>query len=164
MEIQFCEEIEEFLNDVVSLPWWNDGVSEASLAMYSFLAQHNIPARLGRIKMRKWKDNIHGMLRCIPTMISFSEADEVEVQEEEEVQEEKEVQEEEFEEEELAEEELEDDDETNFAFDDHFYSISSQLIKFEYAQDVALLWELAILSTVKTIGMEAFWNCEYVEL
>ena len=60
VEIQFCEEIEEFLNDVVSLPWWNDGVLEASLAMYSFLAQHNIPAHLGGIKVRKWKDNIHG--------------------------------------------------------------------------------------------------------
>ncbi len=74
-EIEFCNEIEEFLNEV-PLPWWNHGVSGASLVMYSFLAQHHIPARFGTIKVREWKDNIHGMLQRIPTMISFSEVEE----------------------------------------------------------------------------------------
>jgi hypothetical protein len=63
--IEFYDEMEQFI-DEVSLPWWNRGVSEASLMTYSFLARRNIPARLGTIKVQVWKKNIHDMLQRIP--------------------------------------------------------------------------------------------------
>ncbi len=63
--IKFCNEIEQFVNDI-PLHWWNHGVSEASLRTYSFLARHNIPARLNLINCREWKDNIHEMFSRIP--------------------------------------------------------------------------------------------------
>ena len=50
----------------MSLPWWNHGNSEESLRTYSFLAQHNIPARVDRIKKRSWKIHIHDRLQRIP--------------------------------------------------------------------------------------------------
>ncbi len=61
-------------------------------------------------------DNMYGMLWRIPTMISFSVVDEVEVQE---------------------------DEEEEYDNDEYFHSISSQLIKYEHVQDVAPLLELA---------------------
>jgi hypothetical protein len=64
-EIEFSEEIEQFVHEV-SLPWWNHGNSAESLRTYSVLAQHNIPARLGQIKKRSWKIHIHDMLQRIP--------------------------------------------------------------------------------------------------
>ncbi len=63
--IEFCNEIEQFV-DEVQLQWWNHGVAEASLRTYSFLAQHIIPARLRAIQVQTWKDNIHDMLLRIP--------------------------------------------------------------------------------------------------
>jgi hypothetical protein len=65
LAIEFSEEIEQFV-DEVSLLWWNHGNSEESLRTYSFLAQHNIPARLDRIKQRSWKIHIHDRLQRIP--------------------------------------------------------------------------------------------------
>ncbi len=65
--IEFCDEVEQFV-DEVPLLWWNHGVSEASLRTYSFLAQHNIPARLDTIKAQSLKNNIHNMLQRIPEM------------------------------------------------------------------------------------------------
>jgi hypothetical protein len=65
VEIVFCEVLEEFVHEV-SLPWWNHGNSEESLRTYSFLSASDIPARLGRIKKRSWKTDIHDMLQRIP--------------------------------------------------------------------------------------------------
>jgi hypothetical protein len=70
--IVFCEKIEQFVHEV-SLPWWNHGLSVVSLCTYCFLAQFNIPARLEQIKVGLWKNNIHDMLRRIPTMILSNE-------------------------------------------------------------------------------------------
>ncbi len=66
VEIRFYSGMEQFVNEA-SLPWWNNGVSELSLRTYSFLAQRNIPGRFSQINLQTWKDNIHGMLQCIPT-------------------------------------------------------------------------------------------------
>ncbi len=63
--IEFCNETEQFV-DEVPLPWWNHGVSKASLRTYSFLVRCNILARLGTIQVQKWKINIHDMLQRIP--------------------------------------------------------------------------------------------------
>jgi hypothetical protein len=75
IKVEFCEEIEQFINEV-SLPWWNHGVSKAACMTYSFLAQSNIPARLDRLKMRVWKDNIHNMLQRIPEELKDIEDEE----------------------------------------------------------------------------------------
>jgi hypothetical protein len=62
--IKFCEEIEQFVKEA-KLPWFKHRVSEASLRTYLFLARHNIPSRLGTIKVHKWKDNIYKILQHI---------------------------------------------------------------------------------------------------
>jgi hypothetical protein len=36
---------------------------------YSFLAKDNIPARLGAIKVRVWKENIHNILQRTPKVL-----------------------------------------------------------------------------------------------
>ncbi len=71
--IEFCLEIEQFVNEV-SLPWWNHGVSEMSLRTFSFLTQRNIPARLNTIKFQTWTIIIHTMLQSIPTIIPQKKA------------------------------------------------------------------------------------------
>ncbi len=63
--IEFCQEIEQFVNEV-QLLWWNRGVSEESSRTFSFLVKDNILERLRTIKMRMWKTNIHSMLQRIP--------------------------------------------------------------------------------------------------
>ncbi len=70
LAIEFSEEIEQFVDEVL-LPWWNHGVSEASLRTYSFLVQGNIPARLDTIKSQKWKITIHVMLQRIPEQLKW---------------------------------------------------------------------------------------------
>jgi BspA type Leucine rich repeat region (6 copies) len=119
--VEFCEEIEQFVTEV-SLPWWNRGVSKASLMTYSFLARRNIPARLGRIKAQTWKINIHDMLQSVPAMIPLRE-----LRGPEEDQEER--------------EELGDDVDND---DDYFNLIESQLSNYEYLQEVAPFLELAL--------------------
>ena len=63
--IEFCEEIEQLVNEA-SLHWWNHGLSEVSLRTYSFLLEFGIPARLGAIQCQMWRDNIYDMLQRIP--------------------------------------------------------------------------------------------------
>ena len=73
--IQFSEEIEEFVSEL-PLPlqnWWNNGVSKHALWTGSFFARCNIPARVGMIKLRAWKEKIHDMLLSIPFMNFFPE-------------------------------------------------------------------------------------------
>ncbi len=65
LAIEFSDEIGQFV-DEVPLPWWNRGVSKASLRTYSFLARFKVLARLGTIQVQKWKENIHNMLQRIP--------------------------------------------------------------------------------------------------
>jgi hypothetical protein len=77
--IEFCNEIEKFVNEV-SLQWWNHGVSKASLRMYSFLVEGNIPARLSAIKCRAWKDNIYNMLQRIEELKEDKYFDSIESQ------------------------------------------------------------------------------------
>lgn len=76
VQIQFCREIEEFVNEM-SLPWSNYGVSRDSFRTYSFLAQCNIPTCLGMLKVREWKDNIYDMMKLIfitpPLLVSYFE-------------------------------------------------------------------------------------------
>ena len=76
----------------VTFPWWNNGKSKESLRIYSLLAQHNILARLGTMKIQAWKSNISNVengvkLKCcvgplsmfsaiLPNGISFLSVDE----------------------------------------------------------------------------------------
>jgi hypothetical protein len=66
--VHLCNEIEEFESGESMRDWWSHGVHERSLSTYCFLVQFNIPQRLGLVRPRKWHANIHGMLRCIPSI------------------------------------------------------------------------------------------------
>ncbi len=66
--VQFCNEIEEFVSGESMRDWWNHGVHERSLSTYCFLVQSNISERLGLVRQRIWQANIHGMLSCIPSI------------------------------------------------------------------------------------------------
>ncbi len=50
VSIAFCEEMEQLVNEV-TFPEWNNGKSKESSRIYSLLAQHNIPAQLGTMKI-----------------------------------------------------------------------------------------------------------------
>jgi hypothetical protein len=120
-EIEFCDEMEQFVNEA-SLPWWNHGVSEVSLRAYSFLAQHNIPARMDTIKVQKWKNNIHNMLQRIPEELKKEE----------------------------EEEENDESEGDNYFYEfaeevnDYFFSIEARLANYEHLQEVAPFLELAL--------------------
>jgi hypothetical protein len=66
--VVFCNEIKEFVTAELMRDWWNHGVHEKSLSTYCFLVQCNIPDCMGHVRPKKWNTNIHGMLRCIPTI------------------------------------------------------------------------------------------------
>jgi hypothetical protein len=112
--IEFCEEIEEFVTELSLRHWWNNGTPKLALLMGSFLKRCNIPRRVSVITMRVWKENIHGMLQRVPLVISFKEKEE------------------------------EDDNAAACAADVYFDSINSLLAKYEHAQDIAPLLELAL--------------------
>ncbi len=134
--IEFCEEIELFVNEV-SLPWWNRGVSEVSLSAVSFLAEFNIPLRLAQIKKRSWKIHIHDMLQRIPEGMDKDNRNESEYWEawhEWEAQ---------------YWEELDEDEEGGGREEpmeqrNYLSSIESQLIKYEEAEIIAPILELAL--------------------
>ena len=117
VEIEFCDEMEQFVNEAL-LPWWNHGLSKVSLRAYSFLAQHNIPARMHTIKVQKWKNNIHNMLQRIPEELKEEENDDSEG----------------------------DNYFYDFAEEDNDYfdSIESRLANYEHLQEVAPFLELAL--------------------
>jgi hypothetical protein len=52
--VEFCEEIEEFVSCKVMRDWWNQGVHEKSLSTYCFLVQYSIPDCLGLVLVRSW--------------------------------------------------------------------------------------------------------------
>jgi hypothetical protein len=116
--IEFCDEIEQLVNEA-TLTWWNQGVSEVSLRTYSFLAEDNIPARLGTLKVRVWKKNIHNLLQRIPEKLqnndSSNDSDDDSY-------------------------ESDDDEEIN----DYFDSIESRLAYYIYLQEIAPFLELAL--------------------
>ena len=72
--IKFCTEIEQFVDEVSLRDWWDynnrwdDMPSGLSLSMFNFLAEKNIPVRLGKIK-QSWKNNICGMMQDIPAKL-----------------------------------------------------------------------------------------------
>ncbi len=123
--IEFCDEIEKFVNEL-SLPWWNNGVSEAAWITYSFLAQRNIPARLDKLTATVWKKNIYNMLQLIPEILKD---DENEYNEDEEGDDE--------------EEDYEQEEEEN-GVTYYFAYIESQLSNYEHLQEVAPFLELAL--------------------
>ena len=47
--------------------WWDRGVPSPSLSVYTFLALHEIPQRLGMLKAEKWRNDVLEMLRDIPS-------------------------------------------------------------------------------------------------
>lgn len=69
--IEFCEEINTFMSELLLQDLWNHGVSEHSLMTFSFLASRNIPERLGMLKEWTWKANVHDMLKRIPSIIRY---------------------------------------------------------------------------------------------
>ena len=118
LEFEFCKEMEQLLNEA-SLSLWNHDSSKASLRTYSFLAQHNIPSRLGTIKVRVWRDIIHNMLRQIPERFHYKPDYEERIDNFfEEVQ--------------------------NVYFELYFHSIVSRLANYEHLQDIAPFLELAL--------------------
>lgn len=65
-EVQFCDNIEEFVRGESLQNWWGNGILWCSLAIYNFLVRCNVPARLKK-RMRQWQANIYDMLRNIPS-------------------------------------------------------------------------------------------------
>ncbi len=116
---EFCDKINQFV-DEVSLDWWNNGISNASLMTYSFLARCNIPARLEKLTVRVWKKHIYNMLRRFPEKLKDDEDDDDD-------------------EEEGDEQEDEENGDTYY-----FDSIESQLSNYEHLQEVAPFLELAL--------------------
>ena len=47
--------------------WWDRGVPHPSLSVYTFLALHEIPQRLGMLKAEKWRNDVLEMLKDIPS-------------------------------------------------------------------------------------------------
>ena len=68
--VQFCDEIEEFVSGESMRHWWNNGVQERCLRTYSFFVRCNIPERVGLLLPRMWQSNIHDMLGGIPSISS----------------------------------------------------------------------------------------------
>ena len=66
--VEFCNEIEEFVSCDAMRDWWNQGVHKRSLSTYCFLVKCNIPERLDRLQVRNWQANIFNMLRRIPSI------------------------------------------------------------------------------------------------
>ncbi len=141
--IEFCNEIEQFV-DEVSLPWWNHGVSEVSLRTYSFLVEGNILARLGTIKVKVWKKNIHNLLQRIPEELKDVDNDDdsynpstYNEEEEEEVKQEEDV---------------------------YLDSIRSRLSNYEYLQTVAPFLELALWKLHMEVSNLMKLQCRYNSL
>jgi hypothetical protein len=67
-QVQFHEEIEDFVSGESMRDWWNHGVNKTSLSTYCFFARCNVPERVGLVQARKWQVNIHEMLRRIPSI------------------------------------------------------------------------------------------------
>lgn len=125
--IQYCQEIETFVMGV-PLPWWNGGVSVASLLTFSFLMKNNIPSRLSEIKESKWKMYIHVMLQHIPAMLK----DQIHVKD--------------------PDMDSDEDSFLNFdakmgvvQIDDYFDSVKSRLSHYEQVQDAIVALETAIM-------------------
>jgi hypothetical protein len=66
--VEFCDEIEEFVSCEAMRDWWHQGLHEKSLSTYCFLVQYDIPKRSGLVRARKWRANIYDKLRSIPTI------------------------------------------------------------------------------------------------
>jgi hypothetical protein len=115
--IEFCEEIEQFVNEA-SLHWWSHGMSVASLRTHSFLIECNIPARLDAIRAQKLRENIHSMLQRITEELKDDEDE--------------------------YDEEDDDQEEEKNGVTNYFDSIESQLSNYEYLQEVAPFLELAL--------------------
>jgi hypothetical protein len=67
--VLFCDKIQDFVSKDMC-DWWNHGVHEKSLSTYGFLIRCDIPQRLGLVVITSWLNNIHGMLRRIPSVNS----------------------------------------------------------------------------------------------
>ena len=65
--VEFCAEIEAFVSCEAMRDWWNRGVHYRCLGTYTFLRKHDIPNRMGLVRVQSWQNNIYEMLRCIPT-------------------------------------------------------------------------------------------------
>ena len=78
--IKFCDKIETFVSCEAMQNWWNPTLNdydrqldEVTLRTYSFLVRCRIPERLsGLAQMTRWHDNIHAMLRRIPTRFAVT--------------------------------------------------------------------------------------------
>jgi hypothetical protein len=65
--VEFCAEIEAFVSCEAMRDWWNQGVHYQCLGTYTFLRKHDIPNRVGLLRVQSWQNNIYETLRCIPT-------------------------------------------------------------------------------------------------
>jgi hypothetical protein len=66
--VVFCAEIEYFVTAESTRVWCNHGVHEKALSTYCFLVRYSILQRLGHVLVRRWRGNIHGMLRNISSV------------------------------------------------------------------------------------------------
>jgi hypothetical protein len=65
-EVQFCEEMEEFVSALSMRDQWSNGVLRRSLQLYNFLVCCQIPVRLEFLDVIQWQADIIVMLRSIP--------------------------------------------------------------------------------------------------
>jgi len=145
--IDFCEEVEEFVTELLLQPLWNHGTSKLSLWTGPFLARYNIPKRVGMIKAREWKAHILAMLQRLPTMSFISNDDD----EDDGVD--------------LDDYDVEyesGDDGDNVVKLENGYSLSfnSQLANYEQLQDAALVLELALWNNDNLIDDNGKLMCQ----
>ena len=70
--VKFSEEIEALVRfpENVQRDWWNEGVPKHALRVYCLLAESNIPKRLAKLRVEKWRIQIETMIKLLPSIPS----------------------------------------------------------------------------------------------
>ena len=72
MAIEFCTEIEDLVTELSLTDWYDHGRNVLWQDVYVFLMKHTILQRLGMITVRKWRDDVHDLLRRFPFIHEYS--------------------------------------------------------------------------------------------
>jgi len=64
--IEFFTEIEDLVTELSLTDWYDHGRNVLWQDVYVFLMKHTILQRLGMITVRKWRDDVHDLLRRFP--------------------------------------------------------------------------------------------------
>ncbi|KAL3756558.1 hypothetical protein ACHAWU_009952 [Discostella pseudostelligera] len=70
--VKFSEEIEALVcyPREMQRNWWNEGVPKHALRVYCLLAGSNIPKRLAKLRVEKWRIQIETMIKRLPSIPS----------------------------------------------------------------------------------------------